>query len=162
MMSNLLRYSCFCFPPLAAYIVDTPETILISGVARKTSPMTMAFYKQFGDNFWHKPQTALTTIIQLMEIEQRAHPWKFSSYLAEAGKFHLSGVHHPFWHDFPLTDPLTFLMPEPLHHWYKMFWDHDIKWCIFTIGAAEINFHFSVLHPHTAFCHFKEGISTLK
>jgi hypothetical protein len=51
MMSDPLGYSCFCFPSLAAYIVDTPEAILISGVAGKTSPMTMAFYKQFGDNF---------------------------------------------------------------------------------------------------------------
>jgi hypothetical protein len=51
MMSNLLGYSCFCFPPLAAYIIDTPEAILISGVAGKTLPMMMAFYKQFGDKF---------------------------------------------------------------------------------------------------------------
>jgi hypothetical protein len=97
-----------------------------------------------------------------MEMEQRAHPWEFSAYLAEAGKFRLSGVHRPFWHDFPLADPSTFLMPEPLHHWHKMFWDHDIKWCIVTVSAAEINFRFSVLHPHTAFRHFKKGISTLK
>jgi hypothetical protein len=37
--------------PLAAYIIDTLEAILISGIAGKTSPMMMAFYKQFGDNF---------------------------------------------------------------------------------------------------------------
>jgi hypothetical protein len=43
-----------------------------------------------------------------------------------------------------------------------MFWDHDITWCIITVGAAEINFRFSVLHPHTAFRPFKEGISNLK
>ena len=162
MMSDPLGYSRFCFPPLAAYIVDTPEALLISGVAGKTSPMTMAFYKQFGDNFRHEPRTASTTVAQMMEIERRAHPWHLSLYLAEAGKFRLSGVHRPFWRDFPLADPSTFLTPEPLHHWHKMFWDHDIKWCIVTVGAAEIDFRFSVLHPHTAFRHFKEGISTLK
>jgi hypothetical protein len=55
MMSNPLGYNRFCFPPLAAYIIDTPEAILVSGVAGKTSPMTMAFYKQFGDDFQHEP-----------------------------------------------------------------------------------------------------------
>lgn len=43
-----------------------------------------------------------------------------------------------------------------------MFWDHDAKWCIRMLGGAEIDFQFSVLHPHTGFRHFKEGISTLK
>jgi hypothetical protein len=55
MMSDSLGYKHFCFTPLAAYIVDTPEAVLISGVAGKTSPVTMAFYKQFGDNFRHEP-----------------------------------------------------------------------------------------------------------
>ena len=124
--------------------------------------MTMASYKQFGDNFRHEPRTASTTIAQLMAIEQRVHPWDFKPYLAEAGNFRLSGVHRPFWRDFPLTDPSTFLTPEPLHHWHKLFWDHDVKWCIAAVGAAEIDFRFSVLHPHMAFRHFKEGISALK
>jgi hypothetical protein len=43
-----------------------------------------------------------------------------------------------------------------------MFWGHDVKWCIHVLGAAEIDFRFSVLHPHTGFRHFKEGISKLK
>ena len=55
-----------------------------------------------------------------------------------------------------------FLTPEPLHHWYKIFWDHDIKWCIRAVGAAEIDFQFSVLQPHVSFHHFTEGISSLK
>ncbi len=162
MMSDPLGYKRFCFTPLAAYIVDTPEAILISGVAGKTSPMTMAFYKQFGDNFRHEPRTASTTIAQLMAIEENTHPWDLTSYLAGAEKFRLNGVHRPFWRDFPLADPSTFLTPEPLHHWHKSFWDHDVKWCIAAVGAAEIDFRFSVLHPHTAFRQFKEGISALK
>jgi hypothetical protein len=31
-----------------------------------------------------------------MAIEQKAHPWEFNSYLAEAGNFRLSGVHCHF------------------------------------------------------------------
>ncbi|KAF8226688.1 hypothetical protein L208DRAFT_1019253, partial [Tricholoma matsutake] len=49
--------------------------------------------------------------------------------------------------------------PKPLHHWHKMFWDHDIKWCIRILGDTEINFWFSILHPHTGFQEFCEGIS---
>ena len=67
----------------------------------------------------------------------------------------------PFWCDWPLAEPPKFLTPELLHHWHKMFWDHDAKWCICVVGDAEIDFQFSVLHPHR-FHHFKEGISKLK
>ena len=162
MMSDPLGYRRFCFPPIAAYIVDTPEAALVAGVGGKTSPVTMAFYKQFGDSFRHEPRTASTTIAQLMAVEQHAHPWDLNAYISEAAKFRLNGVHRPFWRDFPLADPSIFLTPEPLHHWHKQFWDHDAKWCINAIGAAEIDFRFSILRPHTAFRQFKEGISALK
>jgi len=79
-------------------------------------------------------------------------------------KFHLNGVHCPFWRNYPLSDPSVFLTLELLHHWHKQFWDHDVKWCIAALGedGQEINFWFSVLKPHTSFQHFKEGISKLK
>ncbi|KAF8240478.1 hypothetical protein L208DRAFT_1233242 [Tricholoma matsutake] len=69
---------------------------------------------------------------------------------------------HPFWHDWPLSEPLTFFTPELLHHWHKMFWDHDAKWCIHAIGGAEIDFCFSILHLHTSFHQLNEGILRLK
>jgi hypothetical protein len=43
-----------------------------------------------------------------------------------------------------------------------MFYDHVVKWCIAALGAAEIDFRFSVLRPHTGMRHFKEGISKSK
>ena len=162
MMSDPLGYLRFCFTPLAAYIVDTPESALISGVAGKTSSVTMAFYKQFGDNFRHEPRTASTTLAQLQAIESASHPWDLTPYIVGAMKFRLNGVHRPFWRDYPLSDPSVFLTSEPLHHWHKQFWDHDAKWCIYALGKAEIDFRFSVLHQHTAYRHFKEGISALK
>jgi hypothetical protein len=162
MMSDPLGYQRFCFPPLAAYIVDTPESALIAGVGGKTSSITMAFYKHFGDNFRHEPRTASTTIAQLMALEENAHPWDLSRYVSQAATMRLNGVHRPFWRDYPLADPSVFLTPEPLHHWHKQFWDHDVKWCINAVGAAEIDFRFSVLRPQTSFRQFKEGISALK
>ena len=89
-------------------------------------------------------------------------PWNLKAYLKEAGEFQLNGIHEPFWCDWALSDPSQFLTPEPLHHWHKQFWDHDAKWCIHVVGAAEINFCFAVLQPHTCFQHFSGGISSLK
>lgn len=162
MMSDPLGCLRFCFTPLAAYIVDTPESALISGVAGKTSSVTMAYYKQFGDDFRHEPRTSSTTLAQLQAAESASHPWDLVRYVAEAMKFRLNGVHRPFWRDYPLSDPSVFLTSEPLHHWHRQFWDHDVKWCINALGNAEIDFRFSVLHQHTAYRHFKEGISSLK
>ena len=49
MMTDSLGYRRHCFTPLVAYIVDTPEAAMLSGVAGKTSPFTLAIYKDFGD-----------------------------------------------------------------------------------------------------------------
>ena len=89
------------------------------------------------------------TIRQLLFIESFADPWDLDTYHKEAMEYHLNGIHWPFWHDWPLLDLSTFFTPEPLHHWHKMFWDHDAKWCIHTIGSVEMNYHFSILHPQT-------------
>jgi Plavaka transposase len=102
------------------------------------------------------------TIRQLLFIEGFADPWDLDTYHKEAMKYRLNGVHRPFWHDWPLSDPSTFFTSEPLHHWHKMFWDHDAKWCIRAVGAVEIDYCFSILHPQTGFRHFQEGISKLK
>jgi len=162
MMADPLGWRRYCYTPLAAYIVDTPESALISGVAGKTSSITMASYKQFGDNFRHEPRTASTTIAQLSAIEDLVDPWDLKAYAKEAMKHRLNGVHRPFWRNWPLSDPSIFLTPEPLHHWHKQFWDHDAKWCINAVGASELDFRFAVLHFHTGYRHFKEGISALK
>ena len=42
MMSDPLGWRRFCFTPLAAYIVDTPESTLIAGVAGRNSSVTLA------------------------------------------------------------------------------------------------------------------------
>ena len=162
MMSDPLGSLRYVYTPLAAYIVDTQEAVVLAGVAGKTSHLTTATYKEFGDTFKHPPRTASTTLRQLTAIEKVADPWDLDTYIKQAMVYRLNGVHRPFWRDWPLSDPSEFFTPEPLHHWHKMFWDHDAQWCIRAVGPAEIDFRFSILHPHTGFRQFPEGISNLK
>ncbi|KAH9164866.1 hypothetical protein EDB89DRAFT_2116190 [Lactarius sanguifluus] len=110
--------------------------------AQKSRPIC---YKQFGDPFRHEPRIASTTLAQLHAIEARVNPWHLNAYIKEAMK-----------------NQSKFFTPEPLHHWHKMFWDHDAKWCIRALKGAEIDYRFSILHPHTGFRQFCEGVSKLK
>jgi hypothetical protein len=111
-----LRY---CFTPIASYILDTPEAMLVSVVRGKTSPITMASHKQFGDPFQHPPRTAAITKQQLQSIERLAALLK--EYFAACEEFRLSGVLLPFWRDWLLASPHLFLTPEALHHWHCEF-----------------------------------------
>ena len=61
-----------------------------------------------------------------------------------------------------MAEPYRFLTPEPLHHWHKQFWDHNMKWSIRVIGAAEIDFRFTTLQLIIRYKHFKDGVSALK
>lgn len=162
MLRDSFGHYRYCFTPLASYMVDTPESALLAGVAGKTSSITMASYLEFGDSFRHEPRTGFTTLRKLKDLAARVDPNDIKAYVKAARAERLNGVHQPFWRDWPLSDPSVFLTIEPLHHWHKQFWDHDAKWCINVVGAHEINFRFSVLHSHTGFRHFSKGISNLK
>jgi hypothetical protein len=161
-MEDPLGLRRICFPPLAAYIVDTPESALVACVAGLTSSITMASYKQFGDDYRHEPRTPSITLAHLHAIESIVDPWELEEYVNESMKYRLNGVHRPFWRDWPLADPSVFLTSEPLHHWHRQFWDHDVKWCMNAVGKPEFDFRFAILHSQTGFRHFKEGISKLK
>lgn len=162
MMSDPLGNLRYAFTPCAAYMVDTQEAVMLSGVAGKTSHLTLADYRQFGDAFRHPPRTAAITLEQRQKIRQNVDPADLSLYIREAMKYRLNGVDQLFWRDWPGAEPSIFFTPEPLHHWHKAFWDHDVKWCIQAVGAEEIDFRFSLLPHRTGFRQFKEGISKLK
>ena len=115
-MSDLLGSLRYVYTPLAAYIVNTQEAVVLAGVAGKTSHLTMVTYKEFGDAFRHLPCTALMTLRQLIAIEKVADPWDLDTYIKQAMIYHLNGVHHQFWHDWPLSDPSEIFTLEPLHH----------------------------------------------
>ena len=162
MMSDPLGNLWYAFTPCATYMVDTQEAIMLSGVAGKTSHLTLADYRQFGDDFWHPPCTAAITLEQWQNICRNADPEDLNQYVWEAMKYQLNGVDQLFWRDWPGSEPSTFFTPEPLHHWHKAFWDHDIKWCIQAVGTEEIDFRFSLLSHCAGFQQFKEGILKLK
>ena len=52
MLSDPVGSLRYAYTPLAAYIA---EAVVLAGVAGKTSHLTMAAYKQFGDSFQHEP-----------------------------------------------------------------------------------------------------------
>ena len=132
MMSDPVGSLQYCYTPLAAYIADTPEAATIAAVTGKTSHLTTALYKQFGDPYCHPPHTASATLSQLASIieSQGVSPDNIKAYVKKAMEHRLNGVHDPFWRDWPLAQPNVFLTPELLHHWHKQFWDHNVKWCI--------------------------------
>ncbi|KAJ6456806.1 hypothetical protein C8R47DRAFT_1227761 [Mycena vitilis] len=163
MMDDPTGWTRWCFTPLAADIVDTPESGLIACTAGNASSVTTATYKQFGDDFRHEPRTRNHTIKQLLDIENMGiNAWDLKKYVTEAKKRGLNGVHRPFWENWPLAEPSTFLTPEMLHHWFKFFFDHVVKWSIAVLGEREIDFRFQVLRGHTNMRHFDHGISKAK
>ena len=96
MMVDPCGYSHFCFTALASYIVDTPEAAMIACVAGKTSHLTMADYRGFGDSTRHEPRTASTTLAQLAVLAAEHNPLDMPSYLPAAKARRLNGVHLPF------------------------------------------------------------------
>ena len=125
MMADPSGFSCFCFTSLASYIVDTPEATLLAGVAGKTSHLTMANYRGFGDPTRNETCTASTTLTQLAVLAEDYNPLELTSYIPAAKAVQLNSVHLPFWRDWHLhlasgqhlpSEPSTFLTPEPLHH----------------------------------------------
>ena len=174
MMTDPRGYSRYCFTALASYMVDTPEAGMLACVAGKTSHLTMADYRKFGDPTREEPRTASTTLAQLAALATNINPVDLPAYIPAAKAIRLNGVHLPFWQDWSLqsppgtptrtlmADPCRFLTPEPLHHWHKQFWDHDVKWSIHVVGADELDFRFSTLQPIVGHKHFKDGVSKLK
>lgn len=162
-MSNSTGRLLNCYTPLAAYIVDTPEAADIACVMGKTSHVTMASHKTFGDSFRHTERTGDHTWQQIVRVNNNVNPWDIFEYQKESKKLRLSGVHLPFWRDWSLsTNPAKFLTPEPLHHWHKQFFDHDFQWCRRVLGDPEIDFRISIIQPRVGFRHFKEGVTKIK
>ncbi|KAI6013169.1 hypothetical protein BKA83DRAFT_4500450 [Pisolithus microcarpus] len=160
MMSDPAGNLCHCFMPLATYIVDAPEACMLACVCGKTSLVTMASYKDFGNAFWHECHTGVRMLSQLSHIQ--CDPNDIERYFTQCKEFRLSSIVEPFWWNWPLSDPANFLTPELLHHWHQKFWDHNVQWCKNALSTPELDFHYSILHPIVGMHHVKDSITALK
>ncbi|KAG1828942.1 hypothetical protein EV424DRAFT_1536175 [Suillus variegatus] len=162
MMSDPAGFSRYCFMPLVAYVVDTPEELSITCITMTASPVTMATHVNFGDSTRHPLRKGLSTLANIRAVANFVSPSELMAFFEECKQHFLNGVLTPFWLDWLTTDPSSFLTPELLHHLHKMFWDHDLRWCIKVVSAKEIDFCFALLQMCIGYRAFKEGISDLK
>lgn len=160
MLSDPLGNQRYCFTPLAACIVDSPEACLIACVRGKTSPVTLANYTEFGDDFQHPPRTKASTLNSIASVT--VDPAALVAHFEACAASRLNGVHLPFWRNWLLSEPARFLPPEVLHLFHRSWYDHDCKWCIKAVGAMEIDFRFSIVPHITGYRHFGTGITALK
>ncbi|KAH9924092.1 uncharacterized protein B0H18DRAFT_878205, partial [Fomitopsis serialis] len=115
------------FPPVVAMSGDLLEQLSMAAVSPSASPMSIARTKQFGDGVQHPRRTKAHTLQGL------------------------SGVHKPWWRDYPLTDPSLFCVPDLLHSDYKFFWDHILKACLIHVGPAELDRRFDARHKRIGY-----------
>ncbi|KAF8546735.1 hypothetical protein OG21DRAFT_1479629 [Imleria badia] len=162
MMSDPVGNLRYCFTPLVAYIADTPKESLLACIGPKASPVSTATYKQFGDSFRHPSRTAAMTLDDIIQACSMADPDDFESFLKIAKRYHLNGVIKPFFRDWPLCEPSIFITPELLHHFHRLFWDHDLQWCIVVLGPDEIDYRYSLVQTAVGYRSFGEGVSKLK
>ncbi|KAI5981091.1 hypothetical protein EDC04DRAFT_2551849, partial [Pisolithus marmoratus] len=162
MMSNPLGNLKYCFTPLVAYVADTPEQCTITCVTSNASAISMAVSTQFGDPIFCAACTASKTHRQLIMVKRKTCAVNLSLYFQACRKWQLNRVSFPFWLDWVLAEPSSFITLEPLHQFFKMFWDHDQNWCSSMLGAHELDFWFSLLQVCSGYQHFPNGIMTLK
>ena len=69
MSDSLGRIRCY-FSPLIAYIADTPKAAVIARVGGRTSHLTLASHKTFGDHFQHPTHLGSLTLAQIQTISE--------------------------------------------------------------------------------------------
>ena len=162
MMSDPLGNLKYCFMPIVAHIADTPEQRVIACVTSNASAITMAVAERFGDPIRCAPRTASVTRQRLMVVKRTTRSSNLSSYFQACRKFQLNGVSLPYWLNWALAEPSSFITVEALHQYFKMLWDHDCKWCSRMLGPDELDFRFSLLQTCHGYRRFPDGITTLK
>ena len=162
MMSDPLGNLKYCFTPIVAHIADTPEQRVIACITSNASAITMAVAERFGDPIRCAPRTASVTRQRLMVVKRTTHSSNLSSYFQVCRKFQLNGVSLPYWLNWALAEPSSFITVEALHQYFKMLWDHNCKWCSRMLGPDELDFRFSLLQTCRGYRRFPDGITTLK
>ncbi|KAG2146426.1 uncharacterized protein EDB93DRAFT_1240884 [Suillus bovinus] len=131
-MSDSMGYIRHCFTPLVAYTADLPEAQLIA---------------------------CDHTLKLIYDLCKRVDPWNVPLFQREAKALLLSGVHQPYWRDWPHADPSHFLPGELLHTCHKYFGDHPLKWCKEVVGEDELDARYKAHHKRVGTRHFGSGVS---
>ncbi|KAG2127113.1 hypothetical protein DEU56DRAFT_915826 [Suillus clintonianus] len=158
-MPDPMGYLRHCFTPLVAYTADLPEAQLIACVSKSASPLTMATQSDFGSAQLFPRRTGDHTLKLIYDLCQRVDPWNVPLFQREAKALLLSGVHQPYWRDWPYADPSSFLPGELLHTCHKYFGDHPLKWCKEVVGEDELDARYKAHHKRVGTHHFGSGIS---
>ena len=90
MMSDPIRSSYYCFTHLASFILNLPETGLVSCIWGLTSPISLGKYEKFGDPNLHPCQTGASTLTQLQLIT--VDPDNIEEYFTACKQFRLNSV----------------------------------------------------------------------
>jgi len=151
----------YCFTPLATYIADLPEQLMIACVTKSVLPISLAEQNQFGDGIPYAPRDGELTLEILRVLCAKIDPWRLQEFLAAAKKAHLSGVQLPFWRDWRFSNPSIFLIREILHTIHKFFFDHPFKWCKEVLGHDELDARYRMQHRRVGTRHFN-GVSHVK
>jgi hypothetical protein len=163
MMSDPLGQKRWCFTVSSAYLADHPEARMVAGVISGTSPTTLAFNNQFGDDFLHERRWLQQSKALYDELAVNFHPWgDIEGFSAAAHKKRLTGVVDSIWVDWAHSEPSFSLAFDVLHSGHKFFKDHPLLWSEHALSTAELDFRFQVLHPRKGWRHFPQGITTLQ
>ncbi|KIJ59743.1 hypothetical protein HYDPIDRAFT_32958 [Hydnomerulius pinastri MD-312] len=161
-MSDPQGYLRVIHTPLAAWIADYPEQLLIACVSSKNSPISTATAAQFGDPFPHPPRTRQQTLQAIFEACAACDPCDIIAFHKVCQQKRLSGVVEPFWADWGSACPSLFLTPDALHQWHKFYFDHCLRWVTNIMTGPELDRRLSVLQPRIGTRHWANGVSTLK
>ena len=161
-IADSIGFKCYCFTPLAAYIADLLEQLIIACVLQTASPVTLATKAEFSSATPCPPRSGLHTLHQIHRLAQHINLWKVREFLEAAKALHLSGVHLTFWRDWHFADPAIFLTPETLHTLLKFFFDHILKWYKEGLGPDELDSRYQSQHKRVGTHHFSHGVSHVK
>lgn len=136
---------------LLAHLADYPEQQLIAAcVSANQSPLSSAQHHQLGDSEAHMQRRGAQTIRSILRLPMGPEI-SLRRFEREAKRAGLNGVREPFWRDWRFADPSTFLAPDALHQWHRMFMDHAVKWARTLVGSVEIDKRISVLQKRVGF-----------
>jgi hypothetical protein len=155
-----------CHTPLAAYTVDLPEAQRIACVKQNASPVTTANRNNLGDDTPHPRRHGYITLDRIrkavLNAGTRRSPWRDPlAFMRVCKKYETTGVHKPFWSDYPHANPTYFLTPDILHSIHREFYDHSFSWLKNALPQI-IDIRYALFQPIVGREHFGEGVTRLK